>query len=389
MPTNLPPKSMELEKRYREARRLEDKISTLKEYIGSIPEHKGTMKLRAHLRTKLAKLNDELEAEKNRKAGSAGRTPFDIKKTGAAQVVILGLTQSGKSEVLKALTNVKVEVGNRPYTTLRPVVGVMNYKDIQIGIVEAPALMEGASQGKAWTPQVFGLSRNSDGIMLLVSADKNPEAQLGILVNELELAGIYPGKGDSSRVEVEITATGGIKVFCLKNFQGQPNRIGEIAREAGIRNALVRILDETTEEDLRRAMLVNVVHKPFLVVLTKTDLVSAEDVECFKNRVGSRFKTVAISTKTGEGLEDLREEVFGFLDIIRVYPRRPGRLEPDRPVVLRKGAKVANLAAQIHTELQRNFKFAKIWGSSAKYPGEKVGIDFELGDGDVVEVYTG
>jgi len=175
MPTNLPPECFDLEKEYREAKGLGGKVKALERYINSIPGHKGTMKLRKQLKSKLSKLREELETAKSRRAGVGGRTPYDIKKAGAAQVIILGLTQSGKSALLKALTNAKVEVGNRPYTTLKPVVGVMDYEDVQLGVVEAPALMEGASEGKAWGSQVLGLARNSDGIILLIGLDRDPE----------------------------------------------------------------------------------------------------------------------------------------------------------------------------------------------------------------------
>jgi ribosome-interacting GTPase 1 len=387
MPTNLPPECTELEKAYREAKSLKEKVKLLERYINSIPQHKGTMRLRKQLKTKLSKLRYEFDSEKTRKAGGGGTTPYDIKRAGIAQVVFLGLTQCGKSSLLGAITNAKVEAGDHPYSTLTPVVGMMDYEDVQIGLVEAPALMEKAAEGKAWGPQVLGLARNSDGILLLLNAERNPEEQLNILLNELEAAGIYPLKGRPPRIEIDNTATGGIKIFCAKSFRGDPDRIPEIVAGEGVRNAVIRILEEATEEDVRRAVSEKVIYKPLLAVLNKSDLISQDSLNVIAHKIGGRFKTICISAKMGYNIEALKKAIFEFLQIIRVYPRRPGQTQPDKPLILKRGAKVSDAASKIHTHFQRNFKFAKIWGPSAKYPGEKIGIDFMLRDKDLIELY--
>ncbi|HDI46640.1 MAG TPA: GTP-binding protein, partial [Candidatus Methanomethylia archaeon] len=166
MPTNLPPEAKVLERRYREARTLQEKIRALEAYISAIPEHKGTEKLLRHLKRRLADLRRELEEQKKRRVG--GGVGFAIKKEGAAQVVILGMPNSGKSTLLAALTAAKPEIADYPCTTTMPVPGMMPYEDIQIQLVEAPALMEGASEGVAWGLQVLSLARNADGLIILL-----------------------------------------------------------------------------------------------------------------------------------------------------------------------------------------------------------------------------
>lgn len=390
MPTNLPPVCTELEKKYKEARALPEKIRALEEYIHSIPEHKGTMKLRAHFRTKLAKLRDEQEEiRQRRRALTGGRTPYDIKREGAAQVTILGLTQSGKSELLKAVTNAKVEVGSHPYTTSEPVVGMMDYEDIQIQIVEAPALMEGAAKGRAWGSSVLGLARNSDGVILLVDGGNDPGGQLNLLVNELEAAGIYPENERTSRIEIKKTGGGGVKVFSAGGYVGDLDRIPEILQESGITNALVKIWGVADEEDLRKAVVERTVYKPMMMVVNKIDLIqSAETSEGFVEKAHDRFEVVGVSARTGKGVEELKRRIFGFLGLMRIYTRRPGQSELDKPFILRRGSKIIDLAGGIHGDFKKRFRFAKIWGPSAKFPGERVGIDIELRDKDIVEIYV-
>ena len=138
---------------------------------------------------------------------------------------------------------------------------------------------------------------------------------------------------------------------------------------------------------MRRAVSKRAIYKPFLVILNKSDLISPENLSEIIHRIRDGFKMVYISAKTGENVDALKREIFAFLQIMRVYPRRPGQSQPDKPIILNQGATVSEAAAKIHTHFQRNFKFAKIWGPSAKYPGEKVGLDSTLRDRDLIEFY--
>ncbi|MEM2001751.1 MAG: GTPase, partial [Candidatus Methanomethylicaceae archaeon] len=120
MPANLPPQAKAAERRYIEAKTLPEKIKYLQEFISSIPEHKGNEKMRGYLRRRLAQLKAELEEQKKRKVGGGGGG-FAVKKEGAAQVVMLGMTGSGKSSLLMRVTNAKPEVSDHQFTTREPV----------------------------------------------------------------------------------------------------------------------------------------------------------------------------------------------------------------------------------------------------------------------------
>ncbi|MHA1409642.1 MAG: OBG GTPase family GTP-binding protein, partial [Candidatus Odinarchaeia archaeon] len=95
MPINLNHEALIAEQKYLEAKTLSEKIKTLQDYISKIPKHKGTEKLLSLLKTKLAKLKSE--AEFQRKMRKGGGKPVNIRKEGAAQVVLVGLTNCGKS----------------------------------------------------------------------------------------------------------------------------------------------------------------------------------------------------------------------------------------------------------------------------------------------------
>jgi len=135
MPANLPAEWFTIENEYRREKNLEKKIELMKKLISSTPKHKGTENLLADLKKKLSKLEEELE-KKSRKLKRRQET---IKKTGDILVAIVGLTKSGKSSLINALTNASVEVSDKPYTTKEPVTGVCLFEGVAIQLVEIPS----------------------------------------------------------------------------------------------------------------------------------------------------------------------------------------------------------------------------------------------------------
>jgi ribosome-interacting GTPase 1 len=74
---------------------------------------------------------------------------------------------------------------------------------------------------------------------------------------------------------------------------------------------------------------------------------------------------------------------------VRIYTREPSEREPSEDAMgLRRGATVAEFAWHIYSDLFRNFKYAKNWGSSARFNGEKVSINHISMDRDAVEIHT-
>ena len=142
MPTNLPPDYFAAEKVYKNAKTSEEKIAALEEMLAIMPHHKGTDKLRAGLRRKIAQLRDNEEKQARTKRGSV----FSIDKQGAAQNILLGFPNTGKSTLLSRLTNASPDIAGYPYTTAIPVIGMMEYEDIQVQLVDLPATRSGSSR---------------------------------------------------------------------------------------------------------------------------------------------------------------------------------------------------------------------------------------------------
>jgi ribosome-interacting GTPase 1 len=330
MPANLPPQYLEAEKRYREAKAIPEKIKALESMLAIMPKHKGTDKLRGQLRSKLSKLKSESE----KKGGAGRRGPvFYVKPEGTAQVLLLGFPNVGKSQLVLILTNANTEVADYPFTTRKPIPGMMPFENIQIQLVDAPPI--DFEIGEAWlSPMV----RNADALILMVDMDGDPLAQVEGVLSKLEEMRVKPIGVESETIQGE----GGVY-------------------------------------ERKRA----------LIVANKLDLEGAEDKdELLKERYAGSFPVFPLSAQKGIGMEELKRGIFEALDIMRVYTKPPGK-KPDfsEPVILKKASTVEDAAISVHKDFAKKMKFARIWGSE-KYQGQMVKRDYVLHDGDVIEFHT-
>jgi len=394
VPTNLPAEAKAKWAKYLEARSIEEKLRALQDFLSAVPKHKGTENLRAWVRRKISELKEELEEKRSRRVG---RGPsFFIEKEGAAQIVMVGFPNSGKSSLLRALTNAKPEVSEIPFTTKLPIPGMMSFEDIQFQLVEAPAIVKGLSRGSiSWGTKVLGLVRNADMVMLIIDLSLDPIMQLKVLIDELEYAGIVLKKPKGKVIIERSKAIQGIKVISYGKLRGGTvNDVIKMLHSYRIYNAFVKIYGEVTLDDVEKAVFERTTYKPSIVVLNKADTI--KDRIGIKNKVSSFLKNLGISAKviltsslTGEGLDEIPKVVFESADIIRVYTKEPNSSKPSpKPLILPKGSRVEDAILRIREEFLKYFKYARIWGPSAKYPGERVGLDHVLQDGDIIEIRT-
>jgi small GTP-binding protein len=380
LPANLPPQSRAAERRYSEAKTLPEKIKYLQEFMSTIPEHKGNEHMRRYLRRRLAQLKDELETQKKRKSGSGGGG-FSVKKEGAAQIVILGFTGSGKSALLGALTNAKTEIGNHSFTTREPVPGMLNFEDIQFQLVDTPAIFEGAYYGSSWGSQLLSIVRNADGIIILLDG-ADPVGQYKTIMTELGLAGITVDK-KVKKIEIEKTTGGGIQIACTGRIQCRVEDVEKTMKEAGVRNAIVRIWGDADQEDILEALDQTRAFKPSLAIVNKIDAYP-DAVATFVS--AHKKEAMGVSSTNNIGLENISSALFKSLGILRVYTKEVGGEPAKKPIIMKEGARVLDVAKIIHSHLYKNFKHARVWGRSVNYKGERVGADHEILDKDVVEI---
>ncbi len=390
MPTNLPP---EAKKKYQEAtlaRRPEEKIKKLQEFMSMFPKHKGTETLRAQVKTKISRLKQEIEDKKQKRTGVATGPKVFVEKEGDAQIVILGPTNVGRSSLLSTLTNSKVAIWNYPYTTTELTPGMFNYKDLQLQMVEAPALMNGSSEGGSWGLQTLTSARNADGLVLMVDLSQDPVEQFSLIIKELEKAKLLTKK-PKARIEIEKKHMGAKLKFIVlgKLIDCSVKDLTQLLKSYGIRDATVKIRGEATLDDVEEAIFEGKVYRPAIILANKADHPkAAEKLEQLKKVVGNKMKIIAVSCKTKVGMENLGAELFGMLDVMRVYTKEPNKKDSSRrPFTIRKGSTVFDLAKRIHSDFYEQFTYAKVWSKRLRFSPQKVGGTFTLEDGDTVELH--
>src|SRR3989344_6467810 len=133
--------------------------------LSLVPKHKGTEKLQKQIKTKIAKLKDSMK--KSSRKGSYQKISF--KKEGAALIFIVGTTNSGKSTLLNKLTNANAKVADYPFTTKKPIQGILDYKGIKLQIVEIPAIVENFHETELG-PSLISIIKQANLIILTFNA---------------------------------------------------------------------------------------------------------------------------------------------------------------------------------------------------------------------------
>lgn len=178
MPTNLPPDYFIEEKKLRQARTPDEKIAILERMIAIAPHHKGTDHLLAQLRSKISKLKEE--KERRPAAQRKADLLFNVKKEGAGQVLFIGFPNAGKSSLISALSGSPLEVGDYPFTTRVLQARMMCYQDIQIQLVDTPAL------GDESTPMWFSnMVNKADALVMVLGLSDELELEYDLMVEEV------------------------------------------------------------------------------------------------------------------------------------------------------------------------------------------------------------
>jgi ribosome-interacting GTPase 1 len=325
MPANLNPEYFKAERWYREATTNEEKILAVERMLAVMPKHKGTDHLKADLRRKLSKLKETPAGR-----GKGKQTDiFHIQRTGVGQIVLLGTPNCGKSSIVAALTNARVNVAGFPFATAAPVPGMMKFEDVQMQLVDTPPITADHS-----APGQVGTYRNCDLIAVCIDLSADVKQQLRICLDFLES-----------------------------------------------RNLLI---DEQTPAADGRG---NVLGKKAFCICTKCDIAKPGAIEALKQSSKYPFEFVEVSTKTGVGLDRLPAVFFSLLGIIRIYAKPPGKKpDMDEPFTLPAGSTVSDLATAIHRELADKLKSAKIWGTGV-YKGQNVQKNHVLNDRDIIELH--
>jgi small GTP-binding protein len=359
-----------------------DKIKDIQDEMKRTQVNKATEFHLGVLKAKLAKLRRELIKEASKKGGGGGG--FAIKRSGDATVVIIGPPSVGKSTLLNHITNAESRTAAYQFTTLTVVPGLMEYNGAKIQVLDLPGIMAGASEGRGRGKEVLSVARTADLVLIMLDVFSTKD---NFVYNELEAMGI---RIDQKAPDVVITMKqrGGVVVNATVPLSHLNQKtIESILAVYGTHNADVVIREDISADQFIDVLVGNRHYVPSLLVLNKVDLVKKEYLGEIKKELGP---FVPISAENDQNIEGMKKALYDKLGIIRVYTKpRMGEADLKEPLMIKSGATVEDVVHKLHVKgLVEGFKFASIWGKSAKFGGQKVGLKHILRDGDIIQIVS-
>lgn len=326
MPANLTPQYMTADKKFKEATTPQQKLEALEEMLSTIPKHKGTEKMQADLKRRIAKFRQETQ----RRKGAARALPFyHVEREGAGQIALVGAPNSGKSSLLGALTNAEPEVGDYPFTTRVPLSGMALFEDVQVQLIDLPPVSPEMTEG--W---FYAIIRGADGALVVVDL-----ADPDILA--------------STEQVLQLVAAGGVELISSDRVRGGPREV------------------------------------PAVFIATKLDAPrAAETLEIFKEFYGSRLPVLPVSAREDVNLSQLRRTIFEMLKVIRIYSKKPGKkADTEVPYILKRGTQVLEAAGVVHKDFAQRLRYARLW-RDGRIEGQMVSREQVLEDGDILELHA-
>ncbi len=331
MPANLPPQYYVLDREFKKERDPFEKLRLAKELLAMMPKHKGTDKLQAEMKAKIALLRKETEGGGSKKHGVRRVDPYShFDKEGAGQIVLIGPPNSGKSSILDTMTNCNPPIGDYPYTTRYPLAGMTMYQSVPLQLIDTPPISE-----ETFENYIPNLIRQADISVVVVDVSAGDlEDQLKVFFSSLDekkivLCPKIPDEIEDAR-------------YCYKKviFAGH------------------KYLDENGEEGLAK---LKELYKEFVIVPT--------------------------SILDDDSMENLKVAIYKMLGIMKVFTKKVGH-EPDfnDPVILPIGGTVEEAAYVLHKDFALKLQYAKLWGEG-RFEGQKVKNNYVLADGDIIEFH--
>ncbi|KAI7833824.1 P-loop containing nucleoside triphosphate hydrolase protein [Kickxella alabastrina] len=287
------------------------------------------------LKGKLARLRAELIEVKS--SGPKGEG-----LTGDARVALIGFPSVGKSTLLSTMTD--TEAAATP--------GRWEYNGAVIQLLDLPGIIEGASQGIGRGKQVVSTARTADRPLL--------EKELEAVPN------IY----------LKIKTGGGISYNATcKQSELNEKFVYNLLHQYRIFNAEILVREDVTIDDFIDAVVANRIYLPCLYVYNKIDAITIEEID----KIAREDHTVVVSVEQDLNMDTLKQKIWEYLSFLRVYTKRH---RPDS----QQGATIEDACRSIHKSLLDNFKYALVWGKSAKHNPQRVNMLHELSDDDVIEI---
>lgn len=388
-PTNVTPEFDKQRQIYEDTEDLAQRIKELEKLLTMAPRHKGAERMVGDYRKKLAKLKAEFEKRREQeraRRGGGGSDEGAIRKEGAGQVCLIGVTNCGKSALINSVTNAELTVAEYPHSTPIPTPAMMILEDVNIQLIELPGLFDG-SYDTGIGRQSLAVARNTDCIALVIDLSQDIETQMSIILGELDKARIRLNR-EATAVRVERVGSGGLMIYGKQLYEGNIQEVYDYLEARRVTNIIVRFQKPATYNQLMDAMDSSVAYVRALVIATKGDSPGSEErFKILEEKYGRRFDIIPTSVESKENLDGMKWALYNHLDILRVYTKIPGKKHEKKPLVLPVGSVVEDAAEKVHKELFiERFRAAVIIRETDKIRRRQVGLNYPLQEGDILQL---
>jgi len=358
-----------------------EKIQAIKDEMSKTQINKATEHHVGLLKAKLAKLKREQEDFKSKSSGSSAG--FDVKRTGDATVVFIGLPSVGKSTLLNRLTGAKSAVAAFQFTTTTVVPGMMEHRGAKIQILDLPGIIKGASTGKGLGKRVLAVAKSADLVLIMLDVFQPYHEE--VVRTELGNIGIRLDQKPPNIV-IEKTGDGGISVSQqVPLTKMSQSLLKDILRVYGFNNGRVLIREDVDSEQLTDYISGTKTYVQSLTVMNKIDLVN----QGFLNELQSNIKSkiIPISADADININALKDIIYEKLDFIRIYMRpKGGETDYEEPLIVRDCSTILDICNKLHRDMKKDFRYALVWGKSVKFGGQRVGLHHVMQDEDVLTI---
>lgn len=359
-----------------------EQIATLRRYVAEWPGWDDIQYRR--MRDQAEKMLRKLETNEATKSIKGHQDPFHVKRQGDGQVCLIGAVNSGKSALISTLTAAHTDVAEYPFTTQRPVPGMLNYSGAALQFIDTPALIPGTSEGEGSGRRLLHLYSTADAAAFVVDLSHEPLAQMCMMQTELAAVGIVMLPHPVC-TEFHAKSKGGIRFTGIPIAKEAQADARDILASHDVRHAEIRIREYFSSDELTA----QIEHRPLLpsiIIANKNDMPEAENHVTTLWETYPDYRMVDVNFLDEAHFDRLKENVFHILGLMHVnILERPVEDAPyaNRIVVLRAST-LGDILERLSLSECDQVKTASIWGSSGKYGGQEVGLDHLLEDGDKI-----
>ena len=356
----------------------EQKIKEIEEEIRKTAYNKATQHHIGLLKAKAARLR--VQQESRGKSGKKGEG-YSVRKTGDATVVLVGFPSVGKSTILNRITNAESKIGSYAFTTLTAVPGIMKYRHARVQLVDLPGLIKGAASGSGRGREVLSVIRSADLIIFI--AEPYGINHVDVLKKELYNAGFRIDE-KKPHIKIKKKDKGGVDIAStVKLTKIDRKTIESILRELSYNNASVVIRDDVSPDQLIDVIQGNRIYVKSFVIINKADTADKKQIQLVKKMLPRAH----LASAEKDPPEKIKRAIFNNLKLMRIYMKETGKkADMDEPLIIKEGSTVADVCRKLHKNFLATFKNAKVWGSSAKFPGQILHEKHVLKDKDTLQI---